>query len=54
MANKKITPTDLRQRAQQLIDSGRMPPLEDLLAAIAETTTKFLPLIAAARAERRQ
>lgn len=51
-ANRKITPSELRKQAQQLIDSGRMPSLEQVLAAVAETRTKFLPLIAAARTER--
>jgi hypothetical protein len=50
-ANKKITPSDLRAQAQQLIDSGRMPSLDEVLKALSETRRKYRPLILAARAE---
>jgi len=37
MTDKKITPTDLRKQAQQLIESGRMPSLDEVLQAVFET-----------------
>jgi hypothetical protein len=52
MKQTKITPSDLQRQAEELIASGKMPTLEALLAAIAETRAEFLPLIAAARRER--
>jgi hypothetical protein len=52
--NKKIAPSVLRKQARQLIESGHMPSLDEVLAAVAETRATFLPLIAAARAEKRQ
>jgi hypothetical protein len=42
-ADKKITPSDLRAQAQQLIGSGRMPSLDNLLNAVAETRRKYVP-----------
>ena len=50
-ANKKITPTDLRQQAQQLIDSGRMPSLDEVLQAVCETRRKYTAQILAVRAD---
>lgn len=49
MAEKEITPSDLRKQAQQLIDSGRMPSLDELLKAVSETRRKYVPQILAAR-----
>ena len=37
MTDKKTTPTDLRKQAQQLIESGRMPSLDEVLQAVFET-----------------
>jgi len=51
-ANKKITPTHLPAQAEQLIKSGRMPSLSDVLKAVSETREKYRPLILAARAEK--
>ena len=51
MTDKKTTPTDLRKQAQQLIESGRMPSLDEVLAAVFETRRKFVPQILAARDE---
>lgn len=42
---KKITPSDLRRQAEKLVGSGEMPPLEDVLDAVAEARTKYKPLI---------
>jgi hypothetical protein len=49
MTAKKITPSDLRNQAQQLLDSGRMPSLEEVLKAVSETRRKYRPMILAAR-----
>jgi hypothetical protein len=35
----------LERRAQKLIETGRMPSLQELLAAITETKAKYTPLI---------
>ena len=50
-ANKKITPTDLRKQAQQLLKSGQMPSLEQVFKAVSETRRKYRPLIVSARNE---
>jgi Arc/MetJ-type ribon-helix-helix transcriptional regulator len=50
--NKTITPSELRAQAQQLIKSGRMPSLSEVLKAVSETREKYRPLILAARAEK--
>jgi hypothetical protein len=48
---KKITPSDLRAQAQQLVNSGRMPSLDELLKAVFEARRKYVPQILAARNE---
>jgi hypothetical protein len=48
---KKITPRDLIAQTQQLIDSGRMPSLGQVLKAVSETRRKYVPQILAARGE---
>jgi hypothetical protein len=53
-AEKKIKPSDLRAQAQQLIDSGRMPSLDELLKAVFETRRKYLPQILAGRTETKE
>jgi hypothetical protein len=53
-ANKKITPSDFRKEAQQLIESGRMPSFSAFLNAVLETRRKYTPQILAARAEATQ
>jgi hypothetical protein len=47
----KIKPSDLRRQAQELIQSGQMPPLEDVLGAVAEARAKYKPLIEKSREE---
>ena len=47
----KITPTDLRKKAQTLVESGQMPSLDQLLQAVFEARRKYVPRILAARAE---
>jgi hypothetical protein len=44
-----IKPSDLRREAQRLIASGEMPPLEKLLAAVAEAREKYGARLKAAR-----
>ena len=48
---KKITSSDLRKRADELIQSGKMPSLETVLKAVAETRKKFVPMILKVRKE---
>lgn len=38
-----------RRHAEELIASGKMPPLEAVLAAVFSTRVKFVPLIRSAR-----
>jgi hypothetical protein len=35
----------LERRAQKIVETGRMPSLQELLAAITETKVKYAPLI---------
>ena len=44
-STKKLTPSDLSAQAQQVIDSGRMPSLQSVLNAVAETREKYAPLL---------
>ncbi len=48
---RKVTPSDLRRQAQELIATGRMPSLEELLTVVFEVRRKYVPQIKAARAE---
>ena len=47
--NDKIKPSDLESQAQELRDTGKMPKLEDLLKAVAETRQEYADKIVAAR-----
>jgi hypothetical protein len=38
---RKIKPSDLRRRAQELLRTKTMPSLDSLLEAIAEARTKY-------------
>jgi hypothetical protein len=51
---EKISVSDLRAHADVLIELGLMPPLERVLAAVAETSKKYQAKIDAARRERPQ
>jgi hypothetical protein len=51
MMAKKITPLDLRKQADELIAAGKMPSLDAVLQAVAETREKYVPLIVKAREE---
>ena len=48
---KKITSSDLRKRADELIAAGKMPSLDTVLQAVAETRKKFVRKILKAREE---
>jgi hypothetical protein len=47
---KNITVSDIRKEAQKLIESGKMPPLAQLLGAVAFARQKYTPRIKAAQA----
>jgi hypothetical protein len=47
----KIRPSDLEAAANELHASGKMPPLEDVLKAVAEAREKYSDKIKAARNE---
>jgi hypothetical protein len=51
MTVKKITPSDLRKQAQQLVESSQMPTLNELLQAVFEARHKYVTQILEARAE---
>ena len=44
-----IKPSDLRALAQELIESNRMPLLEDVLSAVADAREKYREAILTAR-----
>ncbi len=46
---KKITPSVLRKQAEQLLRDGKMPRLEHVLVAVAETREKYAAKILEAR-----
>jgi hypothetical protein len=48
---KKIKSSDLRKQADELIRSGKMPSLDTVLQAVAETREKYQPKILKAREE---
>lgn len=49
MSKKKVGPTEFQAEAQRLHAAGKMPKLEDLLAAVGETRKEYAPKILAAR-----
>jgi len=50
MSEPKIKPSDLRREAENLIRSGKMPSLEEVLKAVAEARLKYQDKIRAVRA----
>lgn len=46
---KLITPTDLKNKAQELINKGEMPSLEEVLKAVGEVREKYRDKILVAR-----
>jgi hypothetical protein len=49
MSDKKIGPSDFKAEAERLHAAGKMPKLEDLLAAVADTRKEYAPKILNAR-----
>ena len=47
---KNIKLSDIRKEAQKLIESGKMPPLHQLLGAVAYARQQYTPRIRAAQA----
>lgn len=47
---KNVAVSDLRKEAQRLVESGKMPPLSQLLGAVAHVRTKYADRIKAAQA----
>jgi hypothetical protein len=46
----KVAMSDIRKEAQKLIESGKMPPLHQLLGAVAHTRNQYAARIKAAQA----
>ena len=46
---KKLGPSDFKAEAERLHSAGKMPSLEDVLAAVAESREKYADKIVAAR-----
>jgi hypothetical protein len=46
-----IKDSDLEKQAEELIKAGKMPKLEDLLAAVGDSRQKYADKIVAARNE---
>lgn len=51
MSDKLIKPSDLKKQAQDLVASGQMPKLEDVLKAVADSRKKYSKQIVDARKE---
>lgn len=51
MAEKTFTTSDLRRKAQELIEQGKMPDLDTFLKAVADVRTKYKPMIEDAHKE---
>ena len=49
MNEPKMGPSEFAAEVERLKAEGRLPSLEDLLAAIAETRAEFVPQILASR-----
>jgi hypothetical protein len=45
MAEKKITTSDLRKTAQELLKSGKMPSIEDFAKAMNEERASYVPKV---------
>ncbi len=46
---KKVGPSDFKAEAERLHAAGKLPSLEDLLAAVGETRKEYAPKILDAR-----
>jgi hypothetical protein len=51
MQPKRIAPSDLRATAQQLLRTGKMPKLDDLLGVVSKIREKYAPQIKSARSK---
>lgn len=47
---RNVSVSDLRKEAQKLVESGKMPPLAQLLGAVAHTRSQYVDRIKAAQA----
>lgn len=52
--SKKIGPSDFKAEAERLHAAGKMPSLEDLLAAVADTRKEYAPKILEARKSKQE
>lgn len=52
MSEPKIKSSELEQQAAELAQSGKMPSLEELLSAVAESREKYADKIKQARQEK--
>jgi hypothetical protein len=53
MSEQKVGPTQFKAEVEKLKAEGRMPSLEELLSAVAETRAEYRGKILAARKARR-
>jgi hypothetical protein len=51
MSEPKVGPTEFQAEVQRLHAAGKLPKLEELLAAVAETRKEYAPKILKAREE---
>lgn len=49
LKEKKLGPSDFKAEAERLHAAGKMPSLEDLLAAVADARKEYAPKILEAR-----
>ena len=54
MKERKVGPSDFQREVNRLRAEGRLPSLEDVLAAVAEARREFRPKILAARNRKRR
>jgi len=54
MSEPKMGPTEFAADVEKLKAEGRLPSLETLLAAIADTRAEFAPKILAARRDKKK
>ena len=51
MSERKVSPTDFAAEIERLKPAGKLPTLEEVLDAVAETREKYAPKILKAREE---
>jgi hypothetical protein len=49
MSEKKLSPADFREEVQRLHAAGKLPPIHELLSAVADTRKDYADKIIAAR-----